>query len=123
MLEKIGEVLIDIWDGIGDFFYNYGDIVMGVVVMLIIGGLLVGLLAGGVANERNEIVAGTIVDKEMNTGSTHYSSDKNGSHMNSYPTTYRFTIRGEKDGETVDYTFEVTEDEYAAYKIGDWYER
>lgn len=123
MLEKIGEILSDIWDGISDFVSKHTATIMTVFVMLIIGGLFVGLLAAGIVNERSEIAAGTIVDKQLYTGRTHYSSDKNGSHMNTYPTTYNFTIRGEKDGETVDYTFEVPEADYTAYKIGDWYER
>ena len=36
---------------------------------------------------------------------------------------YRFTIAGEKNGRSVQYTFSVTEDEYDRYKIGDWYTR
>ena len=119
MLDNIIEALEDI----GYWISDHAATIMTVVVMLIIGGLLVGLLAAGVANERNEIAAGTIVDKQLYTGGTHFSSEKNGSHMNTYSTTYHFTIRGEKDGETVDYTFEVTEADYTAYKIGDWYER
>ena len=43
--------------------------------------------------------------------------------MRSYPPSYSFTIRGEKDGEVVEYTFEVSAEEYGAYKIGEVYHR
>lgn len=36
---------------------------------------------------------------------------------------WNFVIQGTKDGETVNYRFEVTEEEYGRYKIGDYYER
>ena len=123
MLEKIGEVLADIWETFVDFISDNSDIIMGGIVALIIVGLLVGLLASEVVNERNAITEGLIVDKQMYAGGTHYSSDKNGGRMHTYQTAFYFTISGEKNGEPVEYTFEVTEADYSAYKIGDWYER
>ncbi len=81
------------------------------------------ILGGAIENESNRIDSGVIVDKDMDAGGTYYSSDKNGGQMYSYPPSYSFTIRGEKDGEVVEYTFEVAAEEYAAYKIGDQYYR
>lgn len=89
------------------------------VVVAIIGAAIV----VGVVNEQNRIDAGIIIDKHMSPGGTYYSANKNGGQMHSYPASYSFTILGEKDGETVEYTFNVTADEYIAYKIGDEYRR
>ncbi len=76
-----------------------------------------------IQNASNEIDCGVIVDTDYDSGYTYFSSSKNGGHLHSYPDTYTFTIEGEKDGEMVRYTFEVSEQEYNRYKIGDWYER
>lgn len=84
---------------------------------------MVALLCGAFINATNEIDAGIIVDKMYDAGGAYFSADKHGGRYYDTPPSYRFTIEGEKNGKTVKYTFEVTEDEYNAYKIGDWYER
>lgn len=99
------------------------DTVLGIIIILLCAGVLGLIIAVGVQNEMNEIDSGIIVDKDYTTGYTSYSSDKNGGHAYSTPAKFKFTIEGEKDGETVQYTFEVTEEEYQRYKIGDYYER
>lgn len=81
------------------------------------------ILGGTIENESNRIDSGVIVDKHMDAGGTYYSSDKYGGHMHRYPPSYSFTIRGEKDGEVVEYTFEVSAEEYGTYKIGEVYHR
>lgn len=96
---------------------------MGAVIWLVVLGLLVFAYGSIISNANNKINAGVITDKQYYAGGTYYSSDKNGGHMRSDPPQYWFTIRGEKDGETVEYSFEVTETEYNQYKIGDWFER
>ena len=80
-------------------------------------------LGGTIENESNRIDSGVIVDKDMDAGRTYFSSDKSGGHMRSYPPSYSFTIRGEKDGTVVEYTFEVSAEEYDAHKIGEVYHR
>ena len=89
------------------------------VVVFLIGAVIF----GEILNASNEIECGVIVDTNYNSGYTYFRSSKNGGYMKSYPDTYTFTIEGEKDGKTVRYSFEVTEQEYNSYKIGDWYER
>ena len=89
------------------------------VVVFLIGAVIF----GSILNASNIIECGVIVDKTYDSGYTYFSSNKSDGHMHSYPDRYTFTIEGEKDGETVRYTFEVTEQEYNRYKIGDWYER
>lgn len=80
-----------------------------------------GIIGSAIANEGNRIDSGIIVDKYMDPGGAYFVSDKTGGRMHSYPASYHFTIRGEKDGEEVEYTFEVSESEYGAHKIGDEY--
>ncbi len=99
------------------------SVVFNIIVILFCIGVFGGIIGTGIANENNRIDSGIIVDRYYDAGYTRYSSDKNGGHMYSYPATYSFTIEGEKDGETVRYTFELTEQEYNTYKIGDYYER
>lgn len=103
---------IEWWD---DHWCHIAAIAMTVIIVATIG--------AAVENEQNRIDSGIIVDKRMNAGGTYYSSDKNGGHMRSYPPSYSFTIRGDRDGEVVEYTFEVTAEEYGAYKIGEVYHR
>ena len=104
------------WD---EHWYRIAAIVLTAIVIATIAVAL----GDSIENEANRIDGGVIVDKDMDAGGTYYSSDKNGGHLYSYPPSYSFTIRGEKDGEVVEYTFEVTAEEYAAYKIGDQYHR
>ena len=92
------------------------------IFVVVIGSFVVGIVSV-VFNESNEISNGVIVDKWMNEGGTRYSSDKHGGHMYSYPPSYYFTISGDKDGKTVEYSFSVSESDYNAYKIGDEYSR
>lgn len=87
---------------------HWCNIAMIVLTAIVIATITVAL-GSAIENEANRIDSGVIVDKHMDAGRA-YSS-------------YSFTIRGEKGGEIVEYTFEVTAKEYAAYKIGDQYHR
>ena len=101
---------------------HWCDIAAIVLTAIVIATIAVAL-GGAIENEANRIDSGVIVDKYMDAGGTRYSSDKNGGHLYSYPPSYSFTIRGEKDGEAVEYTFEVSAEEYDAYKFGEVYHR
>lgn len=81
------------------------------VVIFLIGAVIVGL----VLNETNRLSEGIIVDKQFSP-----ARFIDGTY---YPSTYRFTIAGEKNGKSVRYSFSVTKNEYDRYKIGDWYKR
>lgn len=104
------------WD---DHWHHIAMIALTAFVIV----MVTAILGGSIENESNRIDSGVIVDKHMDAGRTYYSSDKNGGHICSYPPSYSFTIRGEKDGEVVEYTFEVSAEEYGAYKIGEVYHR
>ena len=109
---------VDINDIVYVLSLIFAFLLVAAVVFLIGAGIFF-----SIQNASNEIDCGVIVDRDYDSGYAYFSSDKYGGHMNSYTDTYTFTIEGEKDGETVRYTFEVTEQEYNSYKIGDWYER
>lgn len=84
------------------------DIIMNILIGIVIFVVAIGLI-GGISNEMNEISAGIIIDRYVDTGiggTAHY-----------------LTIEGPLNGKTVNYCFEVTEEEYGRYKIGDYYER
>lgn len=101
------------------FISNLFLIFSAILIIAIIGLIFAGIIA----NELNEIDSGVIVDKYMDNGGTYYSSSKDGGYLRSSPPSYSFTIRGEKDGKIVEYSFEVSESEYNSYKIGDDYQR
>lgn len=81
----------------------------------------------GLHNERNRINSGIIVDKEYNAPYAHFSwneSDGTFRYDQHYrPANCRFCIEGEKDGKLVRYWFDVPEEEYAQYQVGDFYTR
>lgn len=84
------------------------DIIMKVLTGIVIFVVAVGLV-GNISNEMNEISAGVIVDREVNTGIGG--------------TAYYFTIEDRLNGKMVQYRFEVSSSEYDKYQIGDFYER
>ncbi len=79
-------------------------VLIGIVILVIAVWLI-----GGILNEMNEISAGVIVDREVDTGIGG--------------TAYYFTIEDRLNGEMVQYRIEVSSSEYDKYQIGDFYER
>ena len=75
--------------------------------------ILLTIVIGATTQCRNKINSGVIVDKEYSSG--FYSTDY------WVPPSHRLTIRGEKNGEMVEYTFEVDEATYNKYNIGESY--
>lgn len=104
-----------------EFIFSVFVIALTVIFVVI-------FIHGAVVNESNEISEGIVVDKYY---SAAYSSTENRRTSKGltipvtkyHPATYQFKIRGDKNGETVEYVFAVTESEYNAYKIGDYYKR
>lgn len=81
-------------------------IITTIVILLTIG-------IGAITQIRNKINSGVIVDKEYSSG--FYSADY------WVPPSHSLTIRGEKNGKVVEYTFEVDEATYNKYNIGQSY--
>lgn len=85
--------------------------------------VFVAIIAMGISNESQKIDEGVIIDKQYHPGYIHSSHSSNQTVVQSVPPRYVFTIEGEKNGEIVQYYFEVTPEEYNKYQLGDWYER
>lgn len=102
---------------------NFIECAVYAVITIVVVAILGTLIFSAVSNHRNKIDEGIIVDKQYTAEYSHYSTDRNGGHFYRTPASYSFTIEGEKDGEIVRYTFDVTKEEYDRYKIGDYYKR
>lgn len=101
---------------------NWVEIAAGVIISLTILLIIVAVIAS-VSNENNKIDEGIIIDKRYTDG--YYNTVISGNvPVNTYISKkYIFVISGEKDGEIVEYEFEVSSEEYDKYKIGDFYKR
>ena len=93
--------------------HDIEQVISAVVVIVVITVFIV-FVVGAVINDINSIGEGVLVGKYIDS-----ITNQNVFRVKAY----YFTIEGEKHGKTVRYTFEVTEGEYEAYKIGDWYKR
>lgn len=95
--------------------------IVGVFVLLVVS------IISNAINASNKIDEGVIVDKNYQASYVSYTYSDSGDTRIKIPYTvpesYSFTIQGEKNGETVEYTFSVTKDEYPQYNIGDYYRR
>ncbi len=83
-----------------------GSFVIGYVCLC----LLVFILRG-CENEKNRISSGIVVNKHSSDLITRYGMRR----------VREITIRGTKDGEEVEYTINVGDDEFSKYEIGDPY--
>ena len=86
-----------------------------VVAAILVIAVIAAVAVSSINNASNEIFAGIIIDKYISGG--YYVRGYK------FPKAWNFVIQGTKDGETVNCRFEVTEEEYDRYKIGDYYER
>lgn len=102
MMKKLKRELED-YDT-GEVFFN---IFMAVIIIYSIFVIAV-CIASIVSNEHNKIDSGIVIDKD-------YWS-KGGACPS-----YALTIKGEKNGKTVEYRFHCSEEEYDSYDIGDKY--
>lgn len=112
------------WEWIKD---HTVEIISFVIITIFIA-LMAFFIQAALTNAGNEISEGIIVDKyykEAYTLTTIRSVSENVTMpvTEYHPAVYRFKIQGDKDGKTVEYSFSVTETEYNAYKIGDYYTR
>lgn len=87
------------------------------ILMVILFALLILCIASWIINEHNKIDSGIVVDKHHTRA--HTTPTRFG--MIRHSESYELTIKGEKNGKTVEYTFDCSEDEYDSYDIGDHY--
>ena len=88
-------------------YYDTGEVFFNILIVVIIIFSIFGITvctASVVSNEHNKIDSGIVIDKDR--------WSKGG---------YALTIKGEKNGKTVEYRFHCSEDEYDSYDIGDKY--
>jgi hypothetical protein len=95
------------------------DNIIEVIVIMIIAAITVFIIIAACVNESHRISEGTVVDRHYTAGYTSVATkDRPATY---HPPRCTLTISGTKDGEYVEYTFEVPEAEYAKYNIGDHY--
>lgn len=98
---------------------------LGIVATIAALIILVVALVCGISNANNRITEGVVVDKRYHAAytTTTYTGSKDNriAIPKHHPERYVFTIEGNKDGKTVQYTFDVTETQYEQYSIGDYF--
>ena len=100
--------------------WNYfRDNLMEIIVVLVIISVLGVIVFACLKNESNRISEGTVVDKNYTSAWTSAGSEN--SPPRYHPAECTLTISGEKNGEYVEYTFDVPESEYVMYNVGDHY--
>ena len=93
--------------------------IIEIIFFLIITAISVIAVIAICVNESHRISEGTVVDRNYTAGYTSVATkDRPATY---HPSRCTLTISGTKDGEYVEYTFEVPEAEYAKYNIGDHY--
>ncbi len=98
---------------------NIVELILGLVLGSVVATMLgVGIVLV-ISNENNEISEGIVVDRDYTAGYTTIGT--NNSPPVYHPSRCTLTISGTKNGEEVEYTFEVPESEYVLYNIGDHY--
>lgn len=98
---------------------RFRDNALTIIVAVVITAVLVVILGCYFANLKNKISEGTVVDKSYTAGWT--SSGTGDTPSRYHPPRCELTISGEKNGEYVEYTFDVPEAEYVMYNVGDHY--
>lgn len=86
-------------------------------LIVILVAVLILFIASWIINEHNKIDSGIVVDKHHT--SAHTTPTRFG--MVRHSESYELTIKGDKNGKTVEYTFDCSEEEYDSYDIGDKY--
>lgn len=100
------------WNSFRD---NFIEIIVALVIVSVLGVIVFVCLK----NESNRISEGTVVYKDYTSAWT--SAGTENSPARYHPAKCTLTISGEKNGEYVEYTFDVPESEYVMYNVGDHY--
>ena len=97
--------------------------ILAVAITVVLIGLLVGCIGWAIYNESNHLTEGVVIDKDYSPACTTYTHTNGGKTVvpQYIAANYQIRLQGEKDGETVTYWRTVTELEYHAVDIGDYY--
>lgn len=87
------------------------------ILFVVMAVLLIFCIVSWIINMRNKIDSGIVVDKHHT--SAHSTPTRFG--FIHHPESYTLTIKGDKDGKPIEYTFDCSEEEYDLYDIGDEY--
>ena len=98
---------------------NIVEVILGLVLGSVVATMLGVVTAAVISNENNKISEGIVVDRHYTAGYTTIGT--NNSQPVYHSSRCTLTISGTKNGEEVEYTFEVPESEYVLYNIGDHY--
>lgn len=97
----------------------FNDHIIEIIVIMIIIVITACTIIVACINESHRISEGTVVDRDYSAGYTSAATKDRPAVY--HPPRCTLTISGMKDGEEVEYTFDVPEVEYAKYNIGDHY--
>ena len=96
--------------------------IIAVAITVVVIGMFAGVLGWVIYNESNHLTEGIVVDKDYSPAHTTYIHTSNKTVVPEYhAANYSMKLQGQKDGETVTYWRTVTELEYHAVDIGDYY--
>ena len=102
------------------------DFIIGFIILAILLVVICAIIFA-VKNDANKINEGVVVDKHYRSEYVSYTYSGSGDNKISIPyivpESYTLTIQGEKNGEPVEYYFNVPEQEYFKYNIGDYYKK
>lgn len=102
------------------------DFITGITIVAILG-VIICMIISCIMNAANKINEGIVVDKNYCAEYVTYTYSSSGDNKimipHTEPESYSLTIQGEKNGKTVEYSFNVPEQEYFQYNIGDYYRK
>lgn len=101
------------------------EVIVIITIIAILATIIVVGMIPGILNEKNRITEGIIVDKSYTAESVTTDYRNVGDTLIPFthrePAHYHFQLEGEKDEIKVKYWLEVSENDYNAYRIGDYY--
>ena len=97
--------------------------ILGLFGIILTFAFIVGCFYAVINNELNRITEGTIIDKQIYTEYTEANVSNGSGSYSHRPTRYSFLLEGEKNGKAVKYWTEVSADEYARFRVGEYYRK
>lgn len=110
---------------VGEWFIDNIKVIIEGIIIFALATIVATIFFAGWNNANNRITEGFVIDKQYRAAYTTTTYSGIGENRiaipHRHPERYIFTIEGDKDGETVQYTFDVTETQYEQYSIGDYF--
>ena len=110
---------------VGEWLMDNIKVVIEDIIVFALASIVAAIFIAEWNNANNRITEGFVVDKQYRAAYTTTTYSGTGENRiaipRRHPERYIFTIEGNKDGETVQYTFDVTASQYEQYSIGDYF--